>query len=143
MPNELKLAFLYINLYFGESGRNAYSRGKEHFEKKIAKDGDNSVLWLHSIHHHQVLEDVNYNMKIKGDLSKYKYIKFRNAAFYCSKKRDNIQHACIINIFRANVWIRFNLFESQSWRQLRGRVSKQKGIGYRLLSTTTCLATIW
>ena len=64
MPNELKLAFLYINLYFGESGRNAYSRGKEHFEKKIAKDGDNSVLWLHSIHHHQVLEDVNYNMKV-------------------------------------------------------------------------------
>ena len=136
MPNELKLAFLYINLYFGESGRNAYSRGKEHFEKKIAKDGDNSVLWLHSIHHHQVLEDVNYNMKIEGDLSKYKYIKFRNAAF-------NIQHACIINIFRGNVWIRFNQFESQSWRQLRGGVSKQKGIGYRLLSTTTCLATIW
>ena len=141
MPNELKLAFLYINLYFGESGRNAYSRGKEHFEKKIAKDGDNSVLWLHSIHHHQVLEDVNYNMKVTR-----RNINISNSEMQPSisvKKRDNIQHACIINIFRGNVWIRFNLFESQSWRQLRGGVSKQKGIGYRLLSTTTCLATIW
>ena len=66
MPNELKLAFLYINLYFGESGRNAYSRGKEHFEKKIAKDEDNSVLWLHSLHHHQGREDVKYTMRVTG-----------------------------------------------------------------------------
>ena len=34
-----------VAAYFGESGRNGYSRGKEHFEKKLAKDEDNSVLW--------------------------------------------------------------------------------------------------
>ena len=33
-----------VAAYFGESGRNGYSRGKEHFEKKIAKDEDNSAL---------------------------------------------------------------------------------------------------
>ena len=36
-----------IAAYLGESGRNGYTRGKEHFEKKLAKDDDNSVLWLH------------------------------------------------------------------------------------------------
>ena len=37
-----------------------------HFEKKIAKDEDNSVLWLHSLHHHQGREDVKYIMKVTG-----------------------------------------------------------------------------
>ena len=32
--------------------------------KKLAKDEDNSVLWLHSLHHHQGREDVNYTMKV-------------------------------------------------------------------------------
>ena len=49
-----------------KSGRNGYSRGKEHFDKKLAKDEDNSVLWLHSLHHHQGREDVNYTMKVTG-----------------------------------------------------------------------------
>ena len=53
-----------IKIYFGESGRNGFSRGKEHFEKKLAKDEDNSVLWLHSLHHHQGREDVSYTMKV-------------------------------------------------------------------------------
>ena len=35
-----------VAAYFGESERNGFSRGKEHFEKKLAKDEDNSVLWL-------------------------------------------------------------------------------------------------
>ena len=57
-----------IAAYLGESGRNGYTRGKEHFEKKLAKDEDNSVLWLHSQHHHQG-RDVDYIMKVTGSFS--------------------------------------------------------------------------
>ena len=57
-----------VAAYFGESGRNGYTRGKEHFEKKLAKDEDNSVLWLHSQHHHQG-QDVDYIMKVTGRFS--------------------------------------------------------------------------
>ena len=53
-----------VAVYFGETGRNAYSRGKEHLEKYLAKDVDNSVLWLHSLHHHEGREDVNYTMEV-------------------------------------------------------------------------------
>ena len=53
-----------VATYFGESGRNAYSRGKEHLEKLSSRDMDNSVLWLHSVHHHQGKEDVNYTMEV-------------------------------------------------------------------------------
>ena len=52
--------------YFGESGRNGFTRGKEHIEKYNAKDEDNSVLWLHSMHHHQGRLDVPYSMKVTG-----------------------------------------------------------------------------
>ena len=55
-----------VAAYFGESGRNGYTRGKEHFEKKLAKDEDNSVLWLHSLHHHQGRVDIQYTMKVTG-----------------------------------------------------------------------------
>ena len=55
--------------YFGETGRNGYTRGKEDFEKKLAKDEDTSVLWLHSLHHHQGREDVPYSMKVTGAYS--------------------------------------------------------------------------
>ena len=58
-----------IAAYFGESGRNGYTRGKEHLEKKLAKDEDNSVLWLHSLHHHHQGRDVNYIMKVTGSYS--------------------------------------------------------------------------
>ena len=58
-----------VAAYFGEFRRNAYSRGNDHFEKKIAKDEDNSVLWLHSLHHHQGREDVNYNMRVTGSFT--------------------------------------------------------------------------
>ena len=50
--------------YFGESGRNGYTRGKEHIEKYNAKDEDNSVLWLHSLHQGRV--DVPYSMQVTG-----------------------------------------------------------------------------
>ena len=53
-----------VATYFGKSGRNAYSRRKEHLEKLSSRDMDNSVLWLHSVHHHQGKEDVNYTMEV-------------------------------------------------------------------------------
>ena len=55
-----------VAAYFGESGRNGFTRGKEHFEKKLAKDENNSVLWLHALHHHQGREDVSFSMKVTG-----------------------------------------------------------------------------
>ena len=39
---------------------------EEHSEKYNAKDEDNSVLWLHSLHHHQGKEDVPFSMKVTG-----------------------------------------------------------------------------
>ena len=50
--------------YFGETGRNAYSRGIEHVEKLSARDMDNSVLWLHSVHNHQCRADINYTIDV-------------------------------------------------------------------------------
>ena len=52
--------------YKGETGRNGYTRGKEHLEYLAAKNEDKSVLWLHSIHHHQRREDVEYSMRVSG-----------------------------------------------------------------------------
>ena len=52
--------------YKGETGRNAFTRGKEHLENLEAKNEDKSVLWLHSIHHHQKREDVVYSMRVTG-----------------------------------------------------------------------------
>ena len=48
----------------GESGRNAYSRGREHLESLDAKEENKSVLWLHSIHHHSRRQDVGYAMRV-------------------------------------------------------------------------------
>ena len=53
-----------VAAYKGETGRNAYSRGVEHLEHLEANDEDKSVLWLHSLHHHQSRRDVNYGMKV-------------------------------------------------------------------------------
>ena len=50
--------------YKGETGRNGYTRGLEHLANLEAKNEDKSVLWLHSVHHHQGREDVNYIMKV-------------------------------------------------------------------------------
>ena len=52
--------------YFGESGRNGYSRGGEHLTNKEAQDENKSILKLHSIHHHNGREDVNFTMKVTG-----------------------------------------------------------------------------
>jgi hypothetical protein len=52
--------------YKGETGRNAYTRGLEHLDSLAAKNVDKSVLWLHSVHHHQSREDVPYRMTVTG-----------------------------------------------------------------------------
>ena len=49
-----------------EVAANAYSRGVEHLDYLEANDEDKSVLWLHSIHHHQSRRDVKYSMKVTG-----------------------------------------------------------------------------
>ena len=52
--------------YFGESGRNAYTRGTEHLANFQAQDENKSVLKLHSLHHHNGRGDVNFKMKVTG-----------------------------------------------------------------------------
>ena len=53
-------------VYIGESGRNGFTRGGEHLDYWEASDEDKSVLWLHSVHHHQSRRDVNYSMRVTG-----------------------------------------------------------------------------
>ena len=55
-----------VAAYKGESGRNGFTRGGEHLDYWEACDEDKSVLWLHSVHHHQSRQDVNYNMRVTG-----------------------------------------------------------------------------
>ena len=52
--------------YFGETGRNAFSRGEEHLSNMEAEDINKSVLKLHAIHHHNGRDDVNFTMKVTG-----------------------------------------------------------------------------
>ena len=52
--------------YFGETGRNAFTRGLEHLGNKDADDESKSVLKLHAIHHHNRRADVNFTMKVTG-----------------------------------------------------------------------------
>ena len=52
--------------YFGETGRNAYTRGTEHLANIQAQDENKSVLKLHSLDHHNGRGDVNFTMKVTG-----------------------------------------------------------------------------
>ena len=49
--------------YFGESGRNGFTRGADHLLNKEAQDENRSVLKLHANHHHGGA-DVRFNMKV-------------------------------------------------------------------------------
>ena len=53
--------------YFGETGRNGFTRGEEHLANKEAAvaDENKSVLQLHSNHHHNGA-DVRYSMRVTG-----------------------------------------------------------------------------
>jgi hypothetical protein len=52
--------------YKGETGRNGYTRGTEHLDSLAAQSEEKSVLWLHSVHHHQGRVDVPYSMRVTG-----------------------------------------------------------------------------
>ena len=55
-----------VSAYKGETGRNGFTRGGEHEDLLKARDEERSVLWLHSLHHHQGREDVTYRMRTTG-----------------------------------------------------------------------------
>ena len=52
--------------YKGESGRNGFSRGEEHLDNKATKDEEKSILWAHSVQHHNSREDMVYMMRVTG-----------------------------------------------------------------------------
>ena len=54
-----------VAAYFGESGRNGYSRGGEHLVNRLAEDENKSVLKLHANHHHNGA-DVRFSMRVTG-----------------------------------------------------------------------------
>ena len=57
-----------VSAYKGETGRNAFTRGGEHLEKWAARDENNSVLWIHAVHHHQGREEeVEFEMRVTGN----------------------------------------------------------------------------
>ena len=51
--------------YFGETGRNGFTRGEEHLANQLAEDENKSVLKLHSNYHHNGAE-VTYYMRVTG-----------------------------------------------------------------------------
>ena len=55
-----------VAAYLGETGRNAYSREVEHLDSLEARNEEKSVLWLHSVYHHQTRGDVRYSMRVTG-----------------------------------------------------------------------------
>ena len=55
-----------VAAYKGETGRNAFCRGEEHLDSLAASDEEKSVLWLHTVHHHQSRQGVKYSMRVTG-----------------------------------------------------------------------------
>ena len=53
-----------VAAYKGETGRNAYVRGKKHLAA-LRKKREDSVLRVHSLLHHQGQEDINFQMVAK------------------------------------------------------------------------------
>ena len=52
--------------YKGESGRNGFRQGEEHLDNKATKDEEKSILWAHSVQHHNSREDMVYMMRVTG-----------------------------------------------------------------------------
>ena len=48
----------------GETGRNAYDKGKEHLVD-LRKKSKDSIMWLHCLHLHQGRDDISFCMKVK------------------------------------------------------------------------------
>ena len=55
-----------VAAYHGKTRRNGYTRGKEYLDSLGSKNEDESVLWLHSIYHHQRHDYVKYSMRVTG-----------------------------------------------------------------------------
>ena len=50
---------------------NDFTRGGEHLEKWAARDENNSVLWIHAVHHHQGREEeVEFEMRVTHHASR-------------------------------------------------------------------------
>ena len=58
-----------VAAYIGETGRNGFSRGCEHWDNLDGKDEEKSILWRHSNTDHQAREDIVYTMKVTGGYS--------------------------------------------------------------------------
>ena len=56
--------------YKGETGRNSYTRGLEHLRSLQARNEEKSVLWSHSVHHHEGRIDVTYRKRVTDTYSK-------------------------------------------------------------------------
>ena len=54
--------------YLGETVCNAYYREKEHLDLLEAKS-EESVLWLHSVNHHQGRQEEQYRMRATSSFS--------------------------------------------------------------------------
>ena len=74
--------------YKGESGRNGFTRGGEHLDGLEARDEDKSVLWLHSVYHHQSRLDVPLKMRIPGSFFDPRDRQLQGGHIYEQKKRD-------------------------------------------------------
>merc|ERR1712016_137728 len=55
-----------VAAYKGESGRNGFRQGEEHLDNKATKDEEKSILWAHSVQHHNSREDMVYMMRVTG-----------------------------------------------------------------------------
>ena len=55
-----------VAAYPGETGRNMFERGKEHLANLERQSEVDSVLWLHSLHHHEGRTDIKYHMECTG-----------------------------------------------------------------------------
>ena len=53
-----------VAAYKEETGRNAYTRGVEHLTALENRHEEKSVLWLHSLYHHNRREDIEYSMRV-------------------------------------------------------------------------------
>ena len=55
-----------VAAYLGETGRNVFTRGLEHLESLESRNKDKSVLWIHSVYHHQRRVGERYSMRVSG-----------------------------------------------------------------------------
>ena len=51
---------MVVSAYEDKTGRNGNDRGKEHLAHFTKKWEENSVMWLHSLYHHEGRTDVGY-----------------------------------------------------------------------------------